>query len=322
MWRPLGDGREILKDYNDCVENKLAHYRWLERERLANLQNHKIYGLIKSVHLKFTLSPPRPNFLGLKFGQWLGFGIRWSDKKILPVLSELSLTMKNLAQTEKINVFPRDFLTQMYDGFRFLGKTGTEAVLLLAQVATGDEDNSSSACLIQFVKAWEELCCEAKLRAAISEDGIMTDYIPPTLEMAAARAKVSYAKLSGALAESAMLYGSNLVRMIIHTSIPEVARAIVEDAIDPESRTVKSMELAAKVGGLIDSGARVQINNNQLVQSGGGNGLAGQFPVYVNAEELIAAKIPGVNSSKQLPQGDLTNLVDAEVIQDAVVVES
>lgn len=179
----------------------------------------------------------------------------------------------------RVEKFPRDFFEQMFEGFEFLGKVGVDAVLLLAQVGAGE-----SALLGKFIRAWEEMNVE---KIALAAKGELEDFNRPTLEEAAVKSGLTYPKLMGALTETATIYGSNMGRIVLHTAMPRVMKRLADEAA-MEDANVKKQELYARAVGVIDSGAKVQINNNnQVVNQGAGS----QLPDWKNYQEVIEAGV-------------------------------
>ena len=258
-------GVQRLKISNGPI---LGRVKWVEKERRAGVYGKKIVGLVRQFRAEeFRVVN------GLGFGTWVGRVYSLASRRDIPCIRELDVATKTKAAQERVTGYPKDFLTQMFDGFEFLGHIGVDAVLLLAHVGAAEHGE-----LARFVQVYEKL---AVTPIEVTENDVLRDengevkwgngrpgdmYLRmPTLEEAAREAGLGYGKLIGLLSEVSVDYGHNMSRIVIHTSTPSVIKKIVKDATDPETANIKAQELALKAAGLIESGGgKIQINNNQI----------------------------------------------------------
>ncbi len=267
----------------DPLQIKKARSRWRERLKAAGCLNQIIYGLVR----EFVPQTFRP-INGLKFGQYISVAYDLDAHKPVYITRYINDSMKAKAAETKVTKFPKDFISQMFDGFEFLGAVGDDAVLLLAQVGA-----SSHSELGRFVTAYEEAA------VLTYEDG---KFEPRTLEEAATKAGLTYPRLLGLLSEVSAEYGGNLNRIVLHTSMPRVVKRLVQDATNEDGPNFKAQELLMKASGMIQTGPNVQINNNQQVN---------QLMPQAQLPELnFSLDVDAVNH--QLPQGDMKQLESGE----------
>lgn len=191
-----------------------------------------------------------------------------------------------------------DFLLPTFDSLNIKGKTGIDAIILLAKMGAHKYDS-----LRKFITAWQDLHHPAIFKELFPELKQTT----PTLEQACSIADIPHDDLIADLTKMIYHYGLEGVKWQLQTYLPEVMRASYDVATQEGAKGYQDRQLLAKAAGLVIDGPGVVVNNNNNLTS---NTAIVGLPKWEDSDRVLQKTL---NAPRQLAE---KAAVDAEIIEE------
>lgn len=193
-----------------------------------------------------------------------------------------------------------EHLLPLFDGLNVRGKTGIDAVILLARMGAHRYDTLRKFCI-----AWEDLHQPNLFYELYPE----LEFQEPTLEQCCDLAKVSYEDFVGDICRQAYYYGGEQARLKVHVGMPDVVEASYTNAVKGGARGFQDRQMLLKAGGVVQEGPGTIVNVNNTLNSAT---LVQGLPKWEETDKILTSIL---SPQKSLPAPSAAP-VEIEVIEN------
>jgi len=194
-----------------------------------------------------------------------------------------------------------EHLFPLFDGLIVQGRSGIEAIILLARMGAHRYDS-----LRKFALAWEDLHQQQLFPTE--------EFREPSLEQACDLAKLPYEDFVGDLCKAIYWYGLEAAKIRLQLQMNSVVDASIRQAVEGERHGFNDRQLLMKAGGLIQEGPGTVVNVNQQNVT---NNLAMGLPQWEETDKVLTKALNG-REVKALPEAPV---IEAEIVEEECIRE-